>query len=120
MREVSIFVGTGLNEEGMRSKLNDDAQGQSTSLLHGVATALIHAGQDDRAEVHDVQVYEVQIDPQNPNQVQLELKVGWSLYHGCRDRNQADDEYFSEGATYTADGNLIFRLPASRRPPSDC
>lgn len=104
----------------MCSKLNGDEKCQSASLLHGVATALIHAVQDDRAEVHDVRVNEVQIDPQYPNQVQLELVVGWSLYHGCHDRNQADDEYFSEGATYTADGNLIFQLPASRRPPSDC
>lgn len=120
MREISIFVGAGLSATALRSKLNADDGSQSTSILHGVATALIHAGHDARAEVHEVQVEDVDLDPRFPNQVQLELVVGWSLYHGCRDMNQTDDEYFSESVTYTADGNLIFQLPSPCRPPSDC
>lgn len=54
MKEVSIFAGAGLTAPELRSKLNDDDGGNRTSLLHGVASALLHAEQDERAEVHEV------------------------------------------------------------------
>lgn len=116
MFEKIIPVGAGLDGEAIRHKLNRD----SGSLLHGVGTALIQAIRDERAEAHEVFVEEVHTDKAFPNQIQLDLVIGWSLYHGCRDMNQDDNEHVSEGATYTGNGELIFNLPAPRRAPSGC
>jgi hypothetical protein len=113
--ETSVFVGPGLDAEALRRKLNSD----SGSLLHGVGTSLIQVTRDERAVAYKVVVDEVHIDAKFSNQVQLDLVVSWSLYHGCKNMNQ-DDEYMSEGATYSRTGALIFNLPAPRRAPSGC
>lgn len=121
MREEKVFVGEGLDAEGIKDVLNDaDEDGNENMLLFEVAHALLTEHQDDRAEIHSVGVDEVAIDPQHPNQVHLEFTTSWSSHYGCRDMDDAGEQQESEGATYTADGHLVFTLPTPRRPANEC
>lgn len=121
MREITVYVGPGLDEEGIKDALNESGEhGQDNTLLYEVAHALLSDHKDDRAEIHAVSVEEVTIDPTHPNQVQIEFTTSWSVFYGCRDMNMADDEQECEFATYTADGHLIFSVPSPRRPANHC
>ncbi|MFC0134394.1 hypothetical protein [Massilia eurypsychrophila] len=109
-----------LDAERIKEALNDgDEHGTDSTLLFEVAHAVLNSA-GDRAEIHGVEVDEVTIDPSYPNQVHIEFTTSWSLYVGCRDMNSAGEEPESETATYTADGNLVFVVPALRRPANHC
>ena len=121
MREISVYVGAGLDAEGIKEALSEsDEHGTENTLLFEVAHALLNKHADDRAEIHGVEVDEVTIDPTYPNQVEIEFTTSWSLYVGCRDMDAAGEETECETATYTDDGNLIFLVPARRRPANYC
>jgi hypothetical protein len=121
VRELAVFVGPGVDAEGIKDALNEgDEQGHENTLLFEVAHALLSEHKDDRAEVHSVTVDEVVVDSTYPNQVHIEFTTSWSAFYGCRDMNMADDECESETATYTDDGKLIFLVPKRRRPAIDC
>lgn len=121
MREIVVHVGAGLDADGIVDALNEgeDLQGEST-LLFEVAHALLTEHADDRAEIHSVEVEDVVIDPAYPTQVHVHFTSSWSIYVGCRDMNAAGDEHECETATYTSDGDLIFLVPAPRRPANPC
>jgi hypothetical protein len=123
MQEISVFVGTGLDESGLSKSLaanTSNPRSAERSLLHEVAQALMASRRDSRVQVQAVKLLEVRHDQQYPSVVDVDFMINWDLYHGCEERNESDDEYASEGATYTADGYLIFRVPEPHRPPSDC
>jgi hypothetical protein len=123
MREIEVFVGVGLNSKGIMDALNrpdDDEAGLSSTTLFEVAHALLEQQLDDRAQIDEVTVEEVTINPDHPNVVTLELEIRWSAYYGCRDMNAADVENEVEAATYTSDGHLIFTVPDRRRPANYC
>lgn len=121
MREVSVFVGSGLDAEGIKDALNDgDEHGQESTLLFEVAHALLSEHKDDRAEVHSVGVEEVTIDPLHPTQVQIEFETSWSAYYGCRDMNGSGVKNECEIASYTSEGHLVFLVPEPRRPANHC
>lgn len=121
MREIKVYVGPGLDAEGIKDALNaTDEDGQENRLLFEVAHAVLTDHSDDRAEIYEVCVEEVSIDPLFPNVVQIEFTTSWSIYVGCRDMNSAGEENESESATYTADGNLVFIVPTPRRPANHC
>lgn len=116
VREVKVYVGAGHATEALRDKLNED----SGSRLLNVATRIMEAKLDGRAVADEVVVEDIHVDPAYPQLLSVEMTITWSLYHGCRDMNQADDENVCEDATYTKDGHLVFRVLEPRRPPSDC
>jgi len=121
MREIKVHVGLGLDSEGIRDALNSgNDYEQESCLMFEVAHALMDDHKDDRAEIDSVSIDEVTIDPAYPSQVHLEFTTSWSAYFGCRDMNTSDDELMSESATYTKDGDLVFVVPAARRPANDC
>lgn len=121
MREVAVYVGLGLDADGIKDALNDsDEHGQESTLLFEVAHALLSEHKDDRAEVHSVDAEEVTIDPSHPTQVQIEFATSWSAYYGCRDMNGSGVKHECEIATYTSEGNLVFSVPQPRRPANDC
>lgn len=119
-REISVYVGAGLDADGIKDALNEsDEHGEESTLLFEVAHALLNDHKDDRAEVYAVGE-EVTIDPSHPTQVQIEFTTSWSAYYGCRDMNGAGDKSECESATYTSDGHLVFLVPEPRRPANDC
>jgi hypothetical protein len=121
MRELKVYVGPGLDSEGIKNALNSrDDDGQESYLMFEVAHALMDGHKDDRAEIHSVSVDEVTVDPAYPSQVHLEFTTFWSAYFGCKDMNTADDKFESETSTYTKEGDLVFIVPAARRPANDC
>lgn len=121
MREIKIYVGPGLDAEGIKNALNRREQdSDASSLLFDVAHALLNDHSDDRAEIHEVTIDEVTVDPVHRHQVYIDFTTSWSMYFGCRDMNTADDENESEVATYTSDGYLIFIVPTPRRPANYC
>jgi hypothetical protein len=121
MEEKKLFVGVGLDANGITRALGRTGkESLRGSSLMDVARALMAVEKDIRVEVHNVTVESVNVDSHFPSQVQIELLISWSLYHGCEDKNEADDEYVSEIATYTKDGHLIFQVPEPRRPRNDC
>lgn len=121
MREIKVFVGIGLDEDGIMDALNaQDNKGTSEELLHEVAHAILSAQQDDRAQIDKVDVVEVTINPDHPSQVSIEMEIEWSAYYGCRDMNTADRETEVETATYSSDGYLTFTVPLPRRAASNC
>lgn len=120
-RELVVHVGPGLDAEGILGALNEgDEWGQESTLLFEVAHALLTQHSDDRAQIHSVEVDDVDIDPAYPNQVHVHFTSSWSIYVGCRDMNSAGDEHDCATGTYTSDGNLIFLVPAPRRPANHC
>jgi hypothetical protein len=121
MRELMVHVGPGLDADGIKDALNDGdgIESESTSLFE-VAHALLTEHADDRAEIHSVEVTDVTIDRTYPNQVHIHFTTSWSIYVGCRDMNGAGDEHECATATYTADGDLVFLVPAPRRPANYC
>lgn len=121
MREIKVHVGLGLDSEEIMDVLNTCSDsGEESSLMFEVAHALLGDHKDDRAEIYSVSVDEVTVDPNQPSQVHLEFTTTWGAYYGCKDMNMQDDEYMNEIATYTEDGDLVFIVPAARRPASDC
>lgn len=117
MIEITVHIGSGLDDQGIKDALASNAK---RSPLYGIATAIMSANRDWRVQVHNVEVEDVYIDTNAPNQVQIEFTIGWSLYHGCKDKDETDDELVSEVATYTAEGDLIFIAPEPTRPDSNC
>lgn len=121
MRELTVYVGEGLDEEGLTDALNEsDEHGTDSTLLFEVAHALLSKHEDDRAEIASVVVDEVSIDPEHPTQVHIVFTTSWSRYYGCRNMNSAGDQQETESATYTAEGNLVFIVPERRRPANHC
>lgn len=121
VRELSVYVGPGLDADEIKEVLNEcDEHESECVLMFEVAHALLNQHADDRAEIHAVDVEEVVIDPLHPNQVHIEFTTSWSIYVGCRDMNGAGDQNESEIATYTADGYLVFIVPVQRRPANYC
>jgi hypothetical protein len=121
MYEEKIYVGSGLDACAMMKALgNQRRKDVVVSPMKPVARAIMSANKDSRVEVHDVTVDDVQIDPNFRHLVHVEFTALWSLYHGCVDRNESDDEPMSERANYTDDGYLVFQLPTPRRPQNDC
>jgi hypothetical protein len=121
MREIVVQIAAGLDADGIKDALNEtDELGEANPQLFEVAHALLANHKDDRAEVFEVGVEDVTIDHEHPSQVHLELTISWSAHYGCKDMDRSDEECVSETATYTADGTLIFVVPAPRRPVSDC
>lgn len=121
MREVKVYLGVGLDEESIKDALNTTGDdGRENTLLFEVAHAVLTGHSDDRAEIHDVWVDEVSIDPSFPNVIHIEFTTSWSIYVGCRDKNSAGEENLDECATYMTDGNLVFMVPTPRRPANHC
>lgn len=121
LREIRVYVGVGLDSEEIKDALNSCSDsGEESSLMFEVAHALLSDHKDNRAEIYSVSVDEVTIDPAQPSQVHLEFTTSWCAYYGCKDMNMQDDEFMSEIATYTENGDLVFIVPAARRPASDC
>lgn len=120
-REVIVHVGPGLDAEGIMEALNEGGEmGDDSTLLFEVAHALLTQHSDDRAQIHSVEVTDVDIDSAFPSQVDVHFTSSWSIYVGCRDMNAAGDEHECATATYTAEGNLIFVVPVPRRPANHC
>lgn len=121
VREIVVQVGPGLDAGGIMDALNEGEDWQSEStLLFEVAHALLTEHSDDRAEIHSVEVEDVVIDPEFPTQVEVHFTSSWSIYVGCRDMNGAGDEHECATATYTSSGDLVFVVPAPRRPANYC
>lgn len=121
MRELKVYVGPGLDAEGIKAVLNEgDEHGNRCTLLFEVAHSLLNKHADDRAEIHSVCVEEVTVGPSFPSQVHIEFTTSWSIYVGCRDMDSAGEESESAAATYSSDGHMIFMVPAPRRPANHC
>lgn len=121
MREIIVHVGPGLDADEIKDALNEgeDLESESTVLFE-VAHALLTEHSDDRAEIHSVEVEGVVIDPAYSTQVHVHFTSSWSIYVGCRDMNAAGDEHECATATYTSNGDLVFLVPAPRRPANYC
>lgn len=117
MREIRINVGATLLADGIKDALASNCHRR---LLYEVAHALLTEHSDDSAEIHDVTIEDVTIDPAYPSQVVISFTTSWSIYVGCRDANSAGDEAECETATYTDDGFLIFLVPVPRREANHC
>jgi hypothetical protein len=116
MRDVKVHVGLGLDQEQIKAQLS---QGNGARLKE-VAHALLVDHNDDRADIHSVDIKEVHIDPDNPTQVHIEFETSWSIYKGCEDMNSSGCELENETATYEPNGDLTFTVPVPRRPANPC
>ncbi|SDG77300.1 MULTISPECIES: hypothetical protein [unclassified Duganella] len=116
MRELKVYVGPSLGDEQIKALLR---QGSGMKLKE-VAHALLVEHNDDRADIHSVDIETVSIDPDYPTQVEIEFETSWSIYKGCEDMNMSGCEPQAEVATYTADGYLIFMVPMPRKPANPC
>ena len=121
MREIKVYVGCGLDNDGIKDALNaSNEDGGESGILFEVAHALLHQHSDDRAEIYSVSVESVSTDSHFQNQVHIELVASWNIYVGCRNMNSAGEEELTERATYLSDGHLVFLVPAPRRPANYC
>jgi hypothetical protein len=121
MREVEIFIGSDLDADEIKDALNSiDECGDGADELKDIAHALLTEHEDDRAQVHDVTIDSVTIDPEHPSVVSIEMSISWGAYYGCRDMNRGGLEEVVESATYTDDGSLIFHVPLPRREANHC
>lgn len=116
MRDLKVYVGPCFDEEQLKVLLS-----QSGGMrLREVAHALLIEHDDDRAEIHSVDIKTVNIDTEYPTQVHIEFETSWSIYKGCEDKNLSGCELQREFATYEPNGDLTFSVPMPRRPANPC
>jgi hypothetical protein len=122
MREIEIDIGAGLDadeiKEAMYPATYDDPD--ATCLLHEVAYALVFADGSDNDEIFEIDIDDVSIDEAYPNQVDFEFTVSWGHHSPCKDMRKSGNDQYSTTATYTAEGLLIFLVPAQRRFSNPC
>ncbi len=108
MREIWINVGVNLGADGIMKALATKSQ------LYEVAHALLD-NSNDGAEIYNVTIDYVIIEPGLPNQIEINFRFAWCIYIGRKKRNGSGIGEGCEIATYTKDGFLIFQVPGPRR-----
>lgn len=122
MREIEIDIGPGLSADEIKDAMYPSSYDDpdNTCLLHEVACAIIFADGSDNDQIGEIDIESVRIDPAYPNQVEFDFNVSWAHYSPCKDMRDCGSETYSETATYTDDGLLIFLVPDRRRFSNPC
>lgn len=122
MREIELDIGSGLSADEIKDALYPSSYDDpdNTCLLQEVAYALVFADGSDYDEIYEIDVEEVRIDDAFPNQVEFDFTVSWGHYSPCKDMRKYGSETYSEVATYTSEGMLIFVVPDRRRRSNPC